>query len=98
VSTLQRLYPPGIYEPLEALFFEATGVAQLLLAVWALRSLVEFARVSRAGGVNEGPGAGSNLDLGLARNAGGLVMEHLHRCNALKLRMIAERFGGLGEV
>jgi hypothetical protein len=51
VSTLQRLHPPGIYEPLEALFFEATGVAQLLLAVWAPRSLVEFARVSRAGGV-----------------------------------------------
>jgi hypothetical protein len=26
VSTLQRLYPPGLYEPPEDLFFEATGV------------------------------------------------------------------------
>jgi hypothetical protein len=51
VSTLQRLYPPGIYEPPDDLSFEATGVAQLLLAVWALRSLVELARVSRPGGL-----------------------------------------------
>jgi hypothetical protein len=75
VSTLQRLYPPGIYEPLEALFFEATGVAQLLLAVWALRSLVEFARVSRAGGVDEGPGAESNLDFRISQERA-LVMDY----------------------
>lgn len=47
-ALLHRLYPPGIYEPVEDWFFETTDVAQLVLAVWAIRNVRRFMRVSDA--------------------------------------------------
>jgi hypothetical protein len=41
------LYPPILYEAPGDWFFETTGVMQLGLAIWALRTTAEFARVSR---------------------------------------------------
>lgn len=45
-ATVQRYYPPEIYEPPEDWFFETTGVAQLAAALWALGCLVKYVRVT----------------------------------------------------
>lgn len=46
-ATVQRYYPPGIYEPPQDLFFETTGVMQLAVALWGLGNLLKFVRISR---------------------------------------------------
>lgn len=45
-STFQSLYPPGLYQPAGDWIFEATGVLQLVVAIVALRALLQFWRGS----------------------------------------------------
>jgi hypothetical protein len=46
-SVLQAFYPPAIYEAPEDWLFETSGVTQFVLALWALRAAVRFARLGR---------------------------------------------------
>ena len=48
-AIFRRLYPPHIYEPVEDWIFETTGVAQLVLAIWALWAVLHYKRVSGSG-------------------------------------------------
>ena len=49
-AAVQGYYPPEIYEPPEDWFFEATGVAQLVFALWALGCVIKFVHVTHDNG------------------------------------------------
>jgi hypothetical protein len=44
---LRRIYPPEIYEAPHDWLFEATGILQLAVALWALANIRRFQRLSR---------------------------------------------------
>lgn len=50
-ETLNRLFPPPMYEMPNDLLFEVTGIFQLILAIYALFCLVIFWKEKRGGAI-----------------------------------------------